>query len=194
MQEERKKTLGSILNPDVIGKLLKQNRHKRISQNDILTQVNHKINVKSVAGSPFIKNTVLGQPMSGCTASKAVSINYISQTYQDSGSALGKFAQEQQASLFNLDIESSQVEQPSNESPYKNSNQEDDCVSVLLMGQLEDPMQREKYSRNQLIQLLDKYEYLVAEIEKMKLNLRETTFEVDSKLKKQNIKLKNKLV
>lgn len=47
------------------------------------------------------------------------------------------------------------------------------------MGGLVDPLLRDKYSRSELLILLEKYETLVGRIEKIKLNLRETTFEID---------------
>lgn len=55
-------------------------------------------------------------------------------------------------------------------------------------------MLREKYTRSELLVLLDKYESIVKEIERIKLNLRETTFEINAKAKLENLKNKDKLV
>lgn len=62
------------------------------------------------------------------------------------------------------------------------------------MGELKDPSMREKYSRKELIELLDRYDALVKQIESLRLNLRETTIEVNSATKRKNEKLKKQLV
>ena len=49
----------------------------------------------------------------------------------------------------------------------------------MMMGQLKDPMLREKYTRAELIDIVVQYKELLEEIATIKDDIRETTFKVE---------------
>ena len=59
----------------------------------------------------------------------------------------------------------------------------DEDTDIVQMGQLSDPMKRPKYSREELIDLIQKYEDTQEQIMNINNSLRETTFEVESTAK-----------
>ena len=62
------------------------------------------------------------------------------------------------------------------------------------MGELDSPEKRLKYSRSELLQLLDKYEGLVSQLDQIRMSIRDTTFDINEQALADKKTLREKLL